>query len=186
MLLIAAAVVWLLIILYVTITPRLGSEARRNAQFELPVFGALGVLTAGFFWQVLFTPNAHIPAGGGDLAGFLYPTYHFAQEWLTRGVIPLWNPYIFGGIPFIGDIQSALFYPFNLLTYFISNPLQYRDLEYLAIFHFYLAGAGMFALLRYGRLTPDARPAAIVSPRLAGISPLLFRIYLSLTLAISI
>lgn len=158
MLLIAAAVVWLLIFAFVTITPRLGLEARRNAQYDLLAMGALGVLTAGFFWQVLFTPNAHIPAGGGDLAGFLYPTYHFAQEWLTRGVVPLWNPYIFGGMPFVGDIQSALFYPFNLVTYFLSNPLQYRDLEYLAIFHFYLAGAGMFALLRYGRLRPDAQP----------------------------
>lgn len=158
MLLIAAAVVWLLIGLYVTITPRLGFEARRNAQYDLLAFGALGALTAGFFWQLLFTPNAHIPAGGGDLAGFLYPTYHFAQEWLTRGVVPLWNPYIFGGMPFVGDIQSALFYPLNLFTYLLSNPLQYRDLEYLAIFHFYLAGAGMFALLRYGRFTPDGRP----------------------------
>ena len=96
-----------------------------------------------------------MPAGGGDLAGFLYPTYHFAQEWLTRGVIPLWNPYIFGGTPFVGDIQSALFYPLNLLTYFLSNPLQYRDLQYLSVLHFYIAGAGMFALLRYGKLAAD-------------------------------
>lgn len=158
MLLIVSAVVWLLIVLFITITPRLGLETRRNMQYDLFAFGALGALTAGFFWQALFTPNAYIPAGGGDLAGFLYPTYHFAQTWLTRGVIPLWNPYIFGGMPFVGDIQSALFYPFNLVTYLVSNPLQYRDLEYLAIFHFYVAGAGMFALLRYGRITSDARP----------------------------
>lgn len=160
MILIAAAVVWLLILLYVTLTPRPSTifGTRRNAQYDLFAFGALGILTVGFFWQLLFTPNAFMPAGGGDLAGFLYPTYHFAQEWLMRGVIPLWNPYIFGGSPFVGDIQTALFYPFNLFTYVLSNPIQYRDLEYLSILHFYVAGAGMYALLRYGPLTPERRP----------------------------
>ncbi len=157
MILVAAVFVWLLIFLYITFAPRCATSptARRNAQYDALAFGALGVLTAGFFWQLLFTPNTFMPAGGGDLAGFLYPTYHFAQEWLTRGVIPLWNPHIFGGAPFVGDIQSALFYPFNLLTYFLSNPLQYRDLQYLSVLHFYIAGAGMFALLRYGWLTDD-------------------------------
>src|SRR5439155_861383 len=104
MILIAAAGLWLLVLFFVTITPRLNPKARRDAQSDLAAFGALGVLTAGFFWQLLFTQNAYMPAGGGDLAGFLYPTYHFAQEWLTRGIIPLWNPYIFGGMPFVGDI----------------------------------------------------------------------------------
>lgn len=152
MILVAAAVLWLLILVYLSVTPRLTREARRNAQYEVLAFGGLGVLTAGFFWQLLFTPGTFMPAGGGDLAGFLYPTYHFAQEWLLRGVLPLWNPNIFGGIPFVGDIQSALFYPLNLFTYVLSNPLQYRDLEYLAVLHFYIAGAGMFSLLRYGPL----------------------------------
>ncbi len=173
MILVAAAVVWLLIFGFVTVTPRLQLGARRNAQYDALAFGALGVLTAGFFWQLLFTSNTFMPAGGGDLAGFLYPTYHFAQEWLTRGMIPLWNPYIFGGTPFVGDIQSALFYPLNLLTYFLSNPLQYRDLQYLAVLHFYIAGAGMFALLRYGHWTNDQRPttnADANSPNTRGLS----------------
>lgn len=152
MILLAAAALWLLILVGVTLAPRLSLQARRNAQLDLLAFGGLGAATAGFFWQLLFTSNVWMPAGGGDLAGFLYPTYHYAQEWLTRGVIPLWNPYIFGGTPFVGDIQTALFYPFNLLNYFLSNPLTYRDLEYLSILHFYVAGAGMFALLRYAPL----------------------------------
>lgn len=157
MILIAAAVLWLLILLAVTFAPRLDSGTRRNAQLDMAALGTLGVLTAGFFWQLLFTPNTFIPAGGGDLAGFLYPTYHFAQSWLLRGIFPLWDPYIFGGTPFVGDIQTALFYPPLLLTYFLSIPLQYHDLEYLSVLHFYIAGAGMFALLRYGPLIPDGR-----------------------------
>lgn len=150
MILVVAVLVWLGILVMVSFTPRLRPETRRAAQLDLAAFGALGVLTAGFFWQLLFTPGIWMPAGGGDLAGFIFPTYHFAQEWITRGVLPLWNPFIFGGTPFLADIQTALFYPPNLITFFLSNPLTYPDLEYLAVLHFYVAGAGMFALLRYG------------------------------------
>ena len=157
MILAAAAVLYAAAFLIVTLTPRLDHETRRSLQFDLAAFGALALLTAGFFWQLLFSQNVHMPAGGGDLAGFLYPTYSFAQHWITRGVLPLWNPYIFGGTPFVGDIQSALFYPPNLITYFLSNPLAYRDLEFLSVLHFYIAGAGMFAFLRYAPLRDDGR-----------------------------
>lgn len=157
MILFAAVGVWLLLLGVVSFAPRLDGATRRRAQLDLGACGALGVLTAGFFWQLLFAPNVWMPAGGGDLAGFLFPTYSFAQSWITRGVLPLWNPYIFGGMPFGGDIQTALFYPPNLLVYFLSNPLAYRDLELLAALHFYLAGVGMYALLRYAPLRENGR-----------------------------
>lgn len=157
MILVVAALVWTAAFLLVTFLPRFKGETRRGAQLDLAAFGALGILTTGFFWRLLFAPNVWMPAGGGDLAGFLYPTYSFAQAWITRGILPLWNPYIFGGAPFVGDIQTALFYPPNLLTYFLSNPLTYRDLEYLSVLHFYIAGAGMYALLRYAPLRADGR-----------------------------
>ncbi len=157
MILFAAVVVWLSLLGVVSFAPRFAGETRRSAQADLLAFGALGVFTAGFFWQLLFAPKVWLPAGGGDLAGFLYPTYSFAQSWITRGVLPLWNPYIFGGAPFVGDIQTALFYPPNLLVYFLSNPLTYRDLELLAVLHFYIAGAGMYALLRYAPLRENGR-----------------------------
>lgn len=112
--------------------------------------GFIGIATAAFFWRVLFA-DAWIPAGGGDLANFLYPTYRFAAEWWRRGVAPLWNPYLFAGQPFLGDIQSSLFYPINLLTFLVSVPLTFRDLEFLSILHFLIAGVGMYAFLRYGK-----------------------------------
>lgn len=160
MLLALAVALWLLCGAAITLAPRLSPEARRSAQLDVAAVGALGLATAGFFWPLLFGSNVWMPAGGGDLAGFLYPTYHFAQEWILRGVIPLWNPYIFGGTPFLADIQTALFYPPNLLTYILSDPLTYRDLEYLSVLHFYVAGAGMYALLRFGPFRPTGRPLA--------------------------
>ena len=92
----------------------------RHLPFVAEVIGATGLLalaTVGFFWQILLTPNTWMPAGGGDLAPFLYPNYRFAAESIRQGVIPLWNPHLYSGSPFAADIQSGLFYPINLLAF---------------------------------------------------------------------
>ena len=71
---------------------RAPSFAVRHSSFIAEVIGATGLLalmTVGFFWQVLLTTNTWMPAGGGDLAPFLYPNYRFAAEHLRQGVIPL-------------------------------------------------------------------------------------------------
>ncbi len=153
----AAALVWIFALLAISFAPQLDDPVRRERQLDLIAVGALGLATLGFFWRLIFSANVWMPAGGGDLAGFLFPTYSFAAEWLRRGVIPLWNPHLFGGMPFVGDIQSGIFYPPNLLTFFLSNPLTYRDLELLAVFHYLIAGVGMYALLRFGNLATDER-----------------------------
>jgi hypothetical protein len=114
----------------------------------IAAFGLLALATVGFFWQILLTPNTWMPAGGGDLAPFLYPNYRFAAEQLRQGVIPLWNPHLYGGSPFAADIQSGLFYPINLLVFFLAPSLSYKSLEFLAIFHFWLAGSSMYLCLR--------------------------------------
>ncbi|HXV98262.1 MAG TPA: hypothetical protein VEC93_07555, partial [Anaerolineae bacterium] len=108
----------------------------------------LALVTAGFFWQIFLTPSTWMPAGGGDLAPFLYPNYHFAAQYLRQGVIPLWNPHLYSGAPFAADIQSGLFYPINLLVFLLVPQLTYEWLEYLAIFHFWLAGTTMYVCLR--------------------------------------
>jgi hypothetical protein len=129
--------------------------AQNDMVRDVLAIGGIGAATAGFFWRLL-AGQVWMPAGGGDLAQFLYPTYTFAAESWRRGVIPLWNPYLFAGAPFVGDIQSGIFYPLNLLTFLISSPLTFCDMEYLSVLHFFIAGAGMFAFLRYGKLRTPA------------------------------
>jgi len=123
----------------------LGDDYHRDAL----ALGVIVLATAGFFWQLLFTPNTYMPAGGGDLASFLYPVYHYAARSLKRGIIPLWNPYLYGGAPFVGDIQSGLFYPVNLLVFLLVPELTYPVMEFIAVLHFFLAGAFMYLCLRY-------------------------------------
>jgi hypothetical protein len=126
--------------------------------------GLLALLTAGFFWQILLVPNTWMPAGGGDLAPFLFPNYRFAAEQLKQGVIPLWNPHLYGGIPFAADIQNGLFYPINLVLFFSVPKVTFTHLQWLAIFHFWWAGTAMYLLLRLGgKLHPLAALAGAVA-----------------------
>lgn len=111
--------------------------------------GLLALATVGFFWRLLLTSDVWMPAGGGDLASFLYPVYRFAAQSIKAGDLPLWNPYLYGGASLAGDNQSGLFYPFNLALSFLLPAVDYRAMELMAVAHFYLAGICAYFGLRY-------------------------------------
>jgi hypothetical protein len=119
----------------------------RSLLLNLLVLGMLALVTAGFFWRILFA-GAWMPAGGGDLAALLYPTYHLAAQSLKSGVVPIWNPYLWGGTPFVADIQASFFYPINLIYFLLAPQVTYRGVMLLSVFHFWLAGVGMYLFLR--------------------------------------
>ncbi|MFA5858535.1 MAG: hypothetical protein WC955_05670 [Elusimicrobiota bacterium] len=56
----------------------------------------------------------------GDVYRYYYPFKNFAVETLTLGAVPLWNPYIFSGMPFLASPQNAVFYPLSTPTYFFK------------------------------------------------------------------
>jgi hypothetical protein len=148
-------------------TEKILRSAQNDRARDILALGGIGAATLGFFWRVIFG-GAFMPAGGGDLAQFLFPTYTFAAESLRRGILPLWNPHLFGGMPFVGDIQSGIFYPLNLVTFLISSPLTFRDMEFLSVLHFFIAGAGMYSYLRFTIF--DFRFATIRLSRLASLA----------------
>lgn len=123
--------------------------------------GALWLLVFGFFWRTL-SGAAYQPADGGDLASFLFPTYRFAAAELSQGRLPLWNPTLYGGAPFIGDIQAGFLYPPNLALFLAAPTFPYTTLQGLAVGHLFWAGLGMYVLLRTLRwpAAPVSRPAA--------------------------
>ncbi len=123
---------------------------RNDYHRDLLALGALALATVGFFWRLLFT-SAWMPADGGDLLSFLFPLYRFAAQSLKGGEVPLWNPYLYGGAPFAADIQTGLFYPINLLLFFLVPKITFRALELISVLHFFLAGAFMYLCLRFIR-----------------------------------
>ena len=115
--------------------------------------GLFAVLTVAFFWRIV-SGDVFMPADGGDLGSFLFPTYHFIQQSLKAGVWPLWNPHIYSGVPFSSEMQSGIFYPPHLLRFLLGSEITYRDMEWLVMGHIWWAGVAMYALgrsLRFNR-----------------------------------
>jgi hypothetical protein len=55
----------------------------------------------------------------GDLVTFFYPARAFIAQSVKQGVLPLWNPLLLSGEPFLAITQSSLFYPLNVLYYLL-------------------------------------------------------------------
>ncbi len=70
---------------------------------------------------------------------------------LAAGQLPLWNPQIFTGLPFLAAGQASTFYPFSLL--FVILPLEMAYAWFTAL-QIGLAGANMYVLGRVLRLRP--------------------------------
>jgi hypothetical protein len=116
---------------------------------DLPVFLILLLAALGFFWRILFTPDAWKPAGGGDLVSFLFPTYRFAAASLHAGTLPLWNPHLYGGAPFLADMQTGLLYPPNLLLFLLAPGFSYKTMEWLSVLNIVMGGVFAYLCLRY-------------------------------------
>jgi hypothetical protein len=76
-------------------------------------------------WDALRDSGYQAPrtAEMGDLVTELYPWKAYTRQSLAAGTLPLWNPHLLMGAPFLGDLQTALFYPLNLVYYFLPTPL---------------------------------------------------------------
>lgn len=47
----------------------------------------------------------------------IYPWKELAVSMIKEGQLPLWNPYAFSGTPLLANIQTAVFYPLNILFF---------------------------------------------------------------------
>jgi hypothetical protein len=117
----------------------------------------LAISALAFFWP-LIVQGQWLPQGGGDLVSFLWPQYQFAAESIKSGSLPLWNPHLYSGAPFLADNQAGVLYPINLLAFLVFPQITYQVMEGLVIFHLWLAGACMFAALR---LWPTSNSSSI-------------------------
>lgn len=66
---------------------------------------------------------------------------YLAAAWRAGRLLPLWNPAIFLGVPFLANIQAAALYPPNLL-FLLLTPEQ--AIGWLIALHAGLAGSGMY------------------------------------------
>ena len=82
------------------------------------------------------------PEMADQSAAFL-PFLQYTRERLPD--IPLWNPHIMGGRPFLANAQSAIFSPFSAPAYVLPF---WRSLAVIALLKVFVAAFGMFLLAR--------------------------------------
>lgn len=147
--------------MYLQVTRKGHTLSRRNAALLFQVLAAL-------FYSPLLLGVRTFP--DGDFTHHFLPFSLFQRAELVAGRLPIWNPYTYGGHPFLADTQAAVFYPLNILGILVGYPfeglfasvvasrLYFLQLE--VVIHVGLAGFFLFLLLDH--LTQN-RMAGLVS-----------------------
>jgi hypothetical protein len=119
------------------------NQHRSHRWIPAAIFALLSLV---IYADVLFD-SGRLPASPGtdlDLQFLSWRAFGFGH--LSQGNIPLWNPHIFGGTPYMASFQSALFYPLNWLH--LIMPLGLAISWYYAI-HTFLMGLTTSLWARY-------------------------------------
>src|SRR5215831_18005730 len=111
---------------------------------------ALGLLAAAlaFYYPLVFLGRALVDY---DAFVYFYPQRVYLAQSLLAGRLPLWDPQLFLGAPFLANPQSAVLYPPSWL--FVFGPVQSVYTAqlvlhaFLAAFFTYLLGRHAFGLL---------------------------------------
>ena len=116
-------------------------------------------------WPMLLGQFLVGPASDQYVAGYSFR--HFAAEYFkTHRAIPQWNPYLFGGLPFIGAAHGDIFYPTAWLRWFLPTDLA-MNLGFAV--HIVLAGLAMYGLMRTLKTSWAGAVVAGLSYELTGI-----------------
>lgn len=115
----------------------------KPAQWDWVVVGLLAVIVITIFGGFIFSDRM---LSGTDMVPMGYMMRKVvADYWKANGTIPLWDPYILGGLPVVDAMHGDLFHPVSLL--YVMMPL-HKALGYKIILHVWLAGVAMYFLLR--------------------------------------
>lgn len=105
------------------------------------------------FMGIALWPSGGQILGGHDMRGYYFPYYELVRESIRAGSLPFWEPTLFNGFPFMAQPQQNAFYPPLWPGYIL--PMNVGISLYM-LFHIWLAGMGMFLLVRFlnGRWLP--------------------------------
>jgi hypothetical protein len=116
--------------------PRFGAAWAALVYAAATMVFAFPALSGGF----LVSPTSDQYIGG-------YAVRNFGHEVLARtGHFAQWNPYLFGGMPYIGSMNGDIFYPPSVLFRFLMRPDV--AVTWLFIAHLFLAGWLAYLFLR--------------------------------------
>jgi hypothetical protein len=101
----------------------------------------------------------------GDTLLYFYPYWQAAADALQAGHVPLWNPDLFMGAPFIANSQVGFFYPLNW-PFWLLLPTPYA-ISGSILLHLLIAAVGTYLAGR--RHLALGRPAALLAALRLGV-----------------
>lgn len=105
------------------------------------------------------------PVSDQHAAGFAFRTWA-AGWWRRLGHVPLWDPEMFGGLPFVAAQHGDIFYPVSFLRLWLSMPAV-MNLSF--VLHYVLAGLFVYLLLRLLEVSWTASVVGGLGYQLSGL-----------------
>lgn len=153
--------------------PPRGPSVPDNLRKDLGILLVLLTLAILFFWPVTLGGKTMLPADNAfawepwksyaqeagvttphngllsDLYLQNYAWKRFIRQSLRAGELPLWNPHIFAGVPFLAAGQHSALYPLSVIFYMLPLPGAYG---WFAALHLFLAGVFTYLFTRTLRI----------------------------------
>lgn len=108
-------------------------------------FVVMGVLTLLLFRNYLLSRPGEMLLGQDTIAAGIMFRSFFVDHFRALGRLPLWNPYLFGGVPTIEGGSGDILYPAAILHFLLPMT---SALAWKLILHVYLAGVFMYLAAR--------------------------------------
>lgn len=119
----------------------------------------------GFFHKLIIHTDQMIYPASDIKNMYSFWRSFLVDSYFKYHEFPLWNPYMFSGMPFVGDTQSGMFYPFTLLFYFFPINLVFG---YTFIIDFFLLGFFTYLFARQIGLEKFSSLVSSISMMLSG------------------
>ena len=124
---------------------------------DVGAVGLLGAAVAIFFWPATVLEGAFFVQ---DVMVQNHPFRDFFARALRAGQLPLWNAAINCGFPLFAEGQAGPLYPPNVILALLLPT--WAAINGNIVLHLWLAGAGMYALVRaFGAVRPAALCAGL-------------------------
>ncbi len=134
----------------------------RSFSITQRVLAALAALAATYAFFFEYLPPFQRVHIFSDIEGYHYPLQWYAFQSLKSGHFPQWDPSIYCGISFAGNIQAALFYPLTWLMYAAAWRHAFIPFDALQLFALaHVAGGGTLCYLWLRGRRLDVLPSVL-------------------------
>ena len=118
------------------------------------------VNNSSFYWRDIFIAY--------------YPLTDFIVNSIKDGVFPLWNPYLYTGMPQFASLEPSILYPANLIFFFTDYS---TGLLLILILHYFIAAYGTFLFCRHIGLSNFSSCIGGISFGLSGYMISMYNVY---------